>query len=82
MKPDIKIPTQLHAKVISEFLNIPMDVVMKGLRLLTPEQWAVALHESGRTKQSTMNRMSHLKQTQSELQGQLLLQLSLTEHNV
>ena len=82
MKPDIQITPQLHAKVISEFLNMPMEVVLRGLRQLTSEQWSCALHETGRTKQSTMNRLSHLKATQSELQGQLLLQLKLTESDV
>lgn len=76
-KTPIKIPSALHARVMTQLCNLPIDVIIAGLKKLNTQQWMEILEGSGETSKSAMNRAAHLRGAINELQSHLINQISI-----
>ncbi len=77
MKPALKIPSALHARIMTQLVNLPADVIIAGLKKLNAQQWQEILDGTGETSKSTLNRAFHLKSAVAELQSHLINQISI-----
>ena len=77
MKPALKIPSALHARIMTQLVNLPADVIIAGLKKLNHQQWQEILDGSSETSKSTLNRTFHLKTAIAELQSHLINQISI-----
>lgn len=76
-KAALKIPSALHARIMTQLCNLPIDVVIAGLKKLNTQQWMEILEGSDETSQSVMNRSAHLRGAINELQSHLINQISI-----
>jgi hypothetical protein len=77
MKPALKIPSALHARIMTQLVNLPTDVIIAGLKKLNTQQWLEILEGSDETSKSTLNRAAHLRAAINELQSHLINQISI-----
>lgn len=77
MKPALKIPSALHARIMTQLVNLPADVIIAGLKKLNTRQWMEILEGSDETSKSTLNRAAHLRAAINELQSHLINQISI-----
>jgi len=77
MKPSLKIPSALHARIMTQVCNLPSELLLAALKQLTPAQWRAVLEESSETSKSVQNRVYHLKTAQTELQSHLINQIDI-----
>lgn len=77
MKPSLKIPAPLHAKLMQELLNLPADVLVAALKKLNSQQWQEVLEDSGTTSKGVMNTVNRLRNYRSELQAHLISQINV-----
>lgn len=77
MKPALKIPSALHARIMTQLVNLPADVIIAGLKKLNTQQWMEILEGSDETSKSTLNRAAHLRAAINELQSHLINQISI-----
>lgn len=77
MKPALKIPSALHARIMTQLVNLPADVIIAGLKKLNTQQWTEILEGSDETSKSTLNRAAHLRAAINELQSHLINQISI-----
>ena len=77
MKPAIKIPSALHARIMTQLVNLPTDVLVAGLKKLNSQQWQEILESSGETSKSTLNKTAHLRTAITELQSHLINQIAI-----
>ena len=77
MKPTLKIPSALHARIMTQLVNLPIDVIIAGMKKLNSQQWQEILDGQDDTSKSTMNRAAHLRLAVNELQSHLINQISI-----
>ena len=77
MKPALKIPSALHARIMTQLVNLPSDVLISGLKKLNTQQWQEILDGSGETSKSVLNKTAHLRGAINELQSHLINQISI-----
>tara|TARA_B100000035_G_scaffold263669_1_gene235430 strand:- start:486 stop:731 length:246 start_codon:yes stop_codon:yes gene_type:complete len=77
MKPTLKIPSALHARIMTQLVNLPIDVIIAGMKKLNSQQWQEILDGQEGTAKSTMNRAAHLRGSINELQSHLINQISI-----
>ena len=76
-KPALKIPSALHARIMTQLCNLPIDVIIAGLKKLNTQQWIEILEGTDETSKGTMNRAAHLRGAINELQSHLINQTSI-----
>lgn len=77
MKPALKIPSALHARIMTQIVNLPIDVIIAGLKKLNTQQWMDILEGTDGTSKGTLNRAAHLRGAINELQSHLINQISI-----
>ena len=77
MKPSITIPSEMHAKIMTQVAKLPTEVILAALKQLNTQQWQKALDGSDQTAQGVQNRMYHLSQARSELHNHLVSQVEI-----
>lgn len=77
MKPSITIPSEMHAKIMTQVAKLPAEVILAGLRQLNTQQWNKVLDGTEHTAQGVQNRMYHLAQARAELHNYLVSQVEI-----